>query len=137
MERADTGARQRADPGWMEPLPPFAENWEAARRAAVRTRRSQSEAQQDVANKQKRTLLLLTPWRLIQSTLLPWYGRTRASVKVVAENIVMGKPGCACRIQITCINLLVLCSFVYLFIETFTVAFLPASMDFAAIVAEL
>jgi hypothetical protein len=119
----------------MEPLPPIAENWEAARRAAGRTSRSQSAVKED-AVKQKSTIFS-TPWKFLQNTLLPWYRRTRAATKIVVENIVMGKPGCACRVHVTCINILVTCSFVYLFIEAFTVAFLPASMDFAAVVFEL
>jgi hypothetical protein len=135
VERADTGTYQRADPGWMEPLPPIAENWEAARRAANRTSRSQSAFQEDAAK--PKSTIFSTPWRFLQNTLLPWYRRTRAATKIVAENIVMGKPGCACRVHVTCINILVTCSFVYLFIETFTIAFLPASMDFAAVVFEL
>jgi hypothetical protein len=135
VERADTGTFQRADPGWMEPLPPFADNWAAAHRAAGRTVRSQSEVKED--NVKQKNMILLTPWRLIQSTLMPWYRRMRASTKVLAENIVMGKPGWACRIHFTCINLLVMCSFVYLFIEPVTLAFLPAYLDYAAIVFEL
>jgi hypothetical protein len=119
----------------MEPLPPFAENWEAARRAAGRTVRSQAQVKDDTVK--PKNSILITPWRLIQSTLLPWYRRTRASAKMLTENIVMGKPGFACRLHFTCINLLVACSFVYLFIEAITVAFLPASLDFAAIVFEL
>jgi hypothetical protein len=134
--RLDTGTCQRADPGWMEPLPPHAENWEAAQRAAKRTIQSQAEVLNDDV-KYHREIFLLTPWRFIQSALCPWYRGTRAAAKMLAENILWGKPGCACRVHITFINLLVLASFIFLFIETFSLAFLPESLDHAVAIVEL
>lgn len=119
----------------MEPLPQYSENWEAAMRAAQRTSRSQAEIKEDIVKQQRS--LLLTPWRCIESTLLPWFRRTRATAKIMAENLVTGKPGWACRVHVTVINLLVVCSFVYLFIEAFAIAFLPPSLDFAAAFTEL
>lgn len=130
--RADTGSEQRADPPWMEPIRDL-EGMEAAMRAAQRTRRSESNVARQ-PNDHRGFLtwvsdLVSWPLHFFQDKVIPCYVHTRRAAKVVLEHLLNGAPGYACRTRVTCINLLVICSFVFLFIDAFSIAYLPARLD--------
>lgn len=140
VKRHDTGAEQRADPGWMEPIRDDAAV-DAAFAAAKRTQ--QSKAETDKQSTEKRgscywlSETMFWPVRFFNDYLVPWYRDARAAAKVLVANILTGDNGYECRLRFTFINLFVLCSFIYLFIEVVVIAFLPASWDRAAAVMEL
>lgn len=111
---------------------------EAARRAAEVTRQSEQEkAEQEQENDGFGTVLQLVlllfalPFRFVMK-LFPWYRRLRAYAKVQVTQLLYGDSRYACRFRLTGINILVLCSFTFLFIENVRLAFLPVSWDMAA-----
>lgn len=128
VTRMDSGSEQRADPGWMEPIrDPRA--IESAMRAAQRTLR---EKYAPKADKSGRLLWLATsPMRLFTLKVLPFYTQAKKSTKRLMENIMHGKNGYELRFRCTAINLLVLCSLIYLFIDVVALAFLPPETDLA------
>ena len=136
--RADTQSEQRADPGWMEPIR-NAEAVDAAFVAASRTARALAESAHLEAEKRgplKRMSdafmsIMFWPARFVTKGLIPTYQRTRTVFKDVMKHVLYGDEGYACRFHFTGINLLVICSFIYLFIEVIGLAFLPARMDYA------
>ncbi len=62
-------------------------------------------------------------------TLLPWYHMQRTNAKERVTQLLFGDDPFACKVQITGINLLVICSFLFLFMEQVNLAFLPPSYD--------
>jgi hypothetical protein len=64
-----------------------------------------------------------------RSKLLPWYQKQRANAKHTVMLLVYGESPFACRLRITGINFLVLCSITFLFSEVVTLAFLPSTYD--------
>lgn len=65
-------------------------------------------------------------WKM---TVIPWYKRNRSILKAQVAHMLYGDSPYACRVRVTGINLLVLCSFVYIFLEVIALAFFPASVD--------
>jgi hypothetical protein len=123
--------------GWIEPLnDPL--GIEAASRAAKRTVRStgqdQDIEQEDEAGYLQDQLdrlidLISWPADFCQSTMLPWYRKKRANAKQQVTHLVYGYAPFACKLRVTGINILVFCSFVFLFLEVINLAFLPANFD--------
>eukprot|EP00934_Nitzschia_sp_Nitz4_P008652 Nitzschia sp. Nitz4//scaffold11_size288233//230845//235511//NITZ4_000808-RA/size288233-snap-gene-0.61-mRNA-1//-1//CDS//3329534176//8642//frame0 len=134
--RADTGTEQRADSGWIEPLQDPV-GIEAASRAATRTVRSAQEKPPEEMEEVGYLRgvfdcffdILSWPAEFGRSTLHPWYRRLRTNAKYVVSQFVYGEAPFACQLQFTGINFLVLCSFAFVFLETFSLAFLPADYD--------
>ena len=140
VRRYDSGSEQRADPGWMEPISGY-DAIEAAIQAAKRTEQSAKEFPgEDVDGHERASWLsdiLAWPLRFTRNKVIPCYRRSRAATKLLVANFLTGEPGYALRVRVTLINLFVLCSFVYLLIEPFTIAFLPASLDYPSVILEL
>ncbi|GKY91659.1 hypothetical protein MPSEU_000137800 [Mayamaea pseudoterrestris] len=141
VRRHDTGTEQRADPQWMEPCAGGSAGLEAAEEAAKRTTRAVANTDEELKKdiRMASRLELVMEWwdRFVVYNLIPWFVDTRKSAKTVATHVLTGERGYGCRIKLTCINLLVFCSFIYLMIEPFTYAFLPPSKDRASAVLEL
>ena len=131
VTRMDTGSDQRADPGWMEPIKDL---WaiENAMSAAQRTPRSQDAPKADKSG--RLFWLAMSQMRLFALKALHFYKSARKSVKVLVENVVHGKDGYEMRFRCTAINLLVLCSLIYLFIDAVVLAFLSTDSDYAVTV---
>lgn len=134
--RADTGSEQRADSGWMEPLTDPA-GQEAARRAAKKTIRSQSNDNIELADDGgymqdllgRITDAILYPAFYVTNTLFPGYRKLRVTAKVRVSQLLYGDSPFACRVRVTGINLLVLCSLIFLFLEVANLAFMPPHFD--------
>jgi hypothetical protein len=122
--------------GWMEPIKDPV-GIEAAARAASRTVRSTQDKpiEESFETGYLQDLLefftdtVSWPKHFVRTKLYPWYQLQRDSLKRTMTMILFGQSPFACRIQITGVNLLVLCSIVYLFLEVINLAFLPASAD--------
>jgi hypothetical protein len=122
--------------GWMEPIN-NTEGIEAARLAAVKTIRST----QDKPAEEKEVLgcmhksmnfvidIMMWPADFAQLTMVPMYRKQRNNVKKYVKKLLFGNSPFFCKIRITGINLLVFCSFVFLFLEVVNLAFLPAHVD--------
>lgn len=134
--RADTGTEQRADSGWIEPLNDPA-GVDAATRAAKLTVRSAQDKPVEILEEAG---YLRDAWDLFMDviawpadfsriTLLPWYRMQRKNAKDRVAQLLFGDAPFACRIHITGINFLVLCSFWFLFMESINLAFCSASLD--------
>lgn len=134
--RADTGTQQRADSGWMEPLVD-SECIAAAMVAAKKTVRSTQDKPEEVLEEAgffqdcMDTCLDILSWPsdFATSTLLPFYRRLRLATKMLATQLLLGDSPFSCKIRVTGINLLVLCSIAFLFLEVANLAFLPADFD--------
>jgi hypothetical protein len=137
VRRADTGAEQRADPQWMEAIRGGHEGKEAAWRAAKRSKQTQEVIPKTEHHGFHLFDFMSCPVMLVRNKLIPFYKSSRSSAKVLLENILWGREGYGCRFRVSCVNFFVLCSFIYMFIEPFTIAFLPASLDFASAVVEM
>lgn len=122
--------------GWIEPLNDPA-GVEAATRAARLTVRS---AQDKPIEQLEENGYLQDAWDLLldvvswpadfsRMILLPWYRRQRTNAKQRVTGLLFGDDPFACKLHVTGINLLVLCSFMFLFMEDVNLAFLPPSYD--------
>jgi len=117
--------------GWMEPLRDPA-GIDAARRAAEKTGRSVKEQADDVKEADGCGQIALNislaffalPLRFAMK-LIPWYRVTRAHAKIQVTHLLYGESSYAFRFRLTGINILVLCSFVFLFFENVKLAFFP------------
>ena len=69
------------------------------------------------------------PADFVRSKLFPWYQHQRANAKRVATLLVYGESPFACRVRITGINFLVVCSTTFLFLELVKLGFLPVQYD--------
>jgi hypothetical protein len=134
--RADTGSEQRADSGWMERLTDPA-GQEAARRAAKKTIRSQSNDDVELADDGGFIQDVVTwivdaivyPAFYFTNTILPGWRKLRLTAKVRISQLLYGDSPFACRVRVTGINFLVLCSLIFLFLEVANLAFLPPYFD--------
>jgi len=121
----------------MEPLRNPA-GIEAARRAAEKTGRAMKEQADDVKDTDGFGQVALNvvlvifalPLRFAMK-LIPWYKRSRAHAKVQVTHLLYGESSYACRFRLTGINVLVMCSFIFLFFENVKLAFFPARWDHA------
>ena len=73
--------------------------------------------------------ILSWPSDFVVSTLLPFYRRLRLATKMLLTQLLLGEAPFSCKIRVTGINLLVLCSLAFLFLEVINLAFLPADFD--------
>jgi hypothetical protein len=141
VRRNDTGADQRADPQWMEQLRGGLAGLEAAEEAAKRTGRLAEELDGQPREVHGLcywlTALVYWPFQFIVETLIPFLIFLRSASKSFLTNLIRGNKRYGCRTNITCINWLVLVSFIFLYIEPFTMAFLPAQLDFASAIVEM
>ena len=141
VRRGDTGSEQRADPSVMRPVSDEAVI-EMAFKAAKRTRRHDAELSARGVEERgplEKYLRAVREWpvRFYRKKLVPWYCTTRARVKVVSAHLLHGDTGYAFKMQLTGINFLVVCSFIYLFNDVFTLSFLPSSWDYESAVIGL
>lgn len=132
VRRGDTGGEQRADPNVMHPITDE-DAIQAAFKAAKMTIRSGAKITKSEVHQQG-TLHL--PVAFYEKKFIPFYRQVRSRAKVELTQILVGAK-CAFEFQFTGINLLVLCSFVYLFNEIVTLSFLPSSYDFGSAVLGL
>lgn len=117
----------------MEPLKSVA-GIEAAMRAALQTSRSSIEKTSQEKDKETNTCLSIMmgwPATFLREKMIPFYRNSRAKAKVHVEHLLYGNNPYSCKIRTTGINLLVACSFVYLFLEAISLAFLDPQADFA------
>jgi hypothetical protein len=136
VERADTGTEQRADSGWMEPVADPG-GIEAASRAARKTVRSTQDKPEEILEETgvfhecMDVLIdaLSWPHDYFVSTLAPLYKRLRSALKRLVTQLLFGESPFSCKLRVTGINLLVLCSLAFLFFEVINLAFLPAEYD--------
>ena len=121
----------------MEPLRDPA-GIEAARQAAEKTGRAMKEQEKDIKDADGfgqiplniAIALFALPLRFAKM-LIPWYKLTRARAKIQITHLLYGDSSYACRFRLTGINILVLCSFIFLFFENVKLAFFPAEWDHA------
>jgi hypothetical protein len=136
VRRVDSGTEQRADPGWMAPLKD-SDGLEAAYIAAHRTLKYETEAaDQEVEDhgfllRIADTVRRVTAWpaHFFSRRVIPCYQTTRAAAKIVALNTLHGESGYGCKMRLTAINFLVLCSFIFLFFDIVGLAFLDPKHD--------
>ena len=131
--REDTLAEQRADAAWMEPLTSL-QGIEAATRAARQTGRSAVTLEASMRESAGIAALLGWPVKFVESTLVPMYHNVRTILKELVKHMLFGEAPFYCRLRVTGINLLVLGSFIYMFIQVVNLAFLPASWDYGVAV---
>jgi len=144
VRRGDTGSEQRADSSVMAPIRDVV-GIEMAYRAARRTRSSEAE----MSTRQEKRLgplqqcaksmkgCLLWPVQFYRNEMVPLYVRGRARVKVVASHLLHGDTGYSFKVEFSGINFFVMCNFIYLFNDVFTLSFLPAKFDFKSTVVGL
>ena len=141
VRRHDTGTEQRADPQWMEQCVGGTVGIEAAEAAAKRSTRAANDANEQAKKVQHKSTRLASalawPIRFATETMIPSIVFMKNTAKLFMYNMLTGEKGYGCRFKLTCINVLVLSSFIYLMIEPFTYAFLPASMDRSSAILEL
>jgi hypothetical protein len=136
VERADTGTHQRADSGWMEPINDPA-GIHSAMQAAKKTVRSTQDKPEEVQEETgflqscMDTCMSIISWpsNFLMTTVLPFYHRLRLATKILVSNFLLGDAPFSCKVRVTGINLLVLCSIAFLFLEVINLGFLPASLD--------
>jgi hypothetical protein len=138
VKRHDTDTEQRADPQWMELCLGGLAGLHAAEEAAKRT----GKAAENFDDQPKRarglfSVILEWPMDFMRGALIPCLIHLRSSAKVILHKLLTGDKGYGCRFKLTCVNLLVLCSFTYLLIEPFTYSLLPASLDRASMIVEM
>jgi hypothetical protein len=106
---------------------------DAATRAARQT--SRSEFEKDTSEKEDKTswisAALTWPVDFAKGTVIPMLRKARSTAKEQVALILYGSNPYSCKIRATGINVLVLCSFTYLFLEVIALAFFPPSADFA------
>lgn len=122
--------------GWMEPLND-PEAIVAATLAAAKTMRSSLDTPIEEEDEHGYFQDFIDcfldsiswPADFAQSTLIPWYRKQRENTKRQVTSVLYGDAPFSCRVRITSINILVFCSLLFLFLEVFNLAFLPARAD--------
>lgn len=109
---------------------------EAATRAAHQT--SRSEFEKETSEKEDKvswiSVAMQWPVKFMRETVVPMIRRVRASAKHQVTMILYGSNPYSCKLRATGINLLVICSFMYLFLEAIALAFFPSASDFTVAV---
>jgi hypothetical protein len=144
VKRFDTETEQRADSLYLEPIKNIA-GIEAAMHAARHTKRSAAEDVDHVVRHEglfQQVVMVLSccvswPAHFARTTLRPFYRDCRLGAKEFATSTMHGDKGFAYRVSCTSINVLVLCSFSYLFLEPISLAFLPSDYDYGVAITEL
>lgn len=139
VSRLDIDAEQRADTGfdWMQPIR-NEEDIEIAFIAAKKCRRSELENQ----GVEKPVVSSIRKWfdypiNYVEKKLIPSYQMTRNVTKVYISQILRGDNKFTCDISFTGINLLVLSSFIYYFLEVFVLVFIRPEHDQKAAIVGL
>ena len=154
VTRCDIGTDQRADIAFMEPLKQNSRGEVAAMRAASTGGRSGQQddiytgrdLQDGASGGQSNKLLdflqfccfiLVLPFfwlydwltYLLKTFIVPAYHATLDFVRDYATVILNGQEPLVCRLRLTIVNLMVVCSICYNFIDQFRLAILPPSAD--------
>lgn len=147
VTRADTGANQRADDEWMEPIR-TAQAEAAARRAATHFL-SSGDDDRDLDNDSKLSrgplYCLVGPclwlfecfYHIILKRIHKALQKCTGFLKRHAHLYLNGMSPYSCSFQFTMVNFLVLCSLWYVFMDQVRLAFLPPSTDFAMAIMDL
>jgi len=151
--RADTGSDQRADADFMEPL--RTANGEAAAMNAAtqssaaaqgedemgRNRSRESDAFENpnkwMARLQQICYLLLLPFMWLfeccssvcTRSFLPLWRRCSVFMKGRARLFLHGSDPFVCRVRVTTVNFVVICSIWYMFMDQIRLAFIPPRAD--------
>ena len=129
VRRSDTGAKQRADPGFMEPI--LDEAVDVAYRAAKRCKRTMNDGHESVGAETPtwfgRTSHLWLTWWF--GTVVPNYVRTKNAIKSRVMSFLDGDPGFGLNLRFSGVNFLVLCSLVFLFQDVVALAFAHKELD--------
>lgn len=111
---------------------------EAATRAAQQTGFSEVDLEQSTREKDgcgtRFVACLLIPINFVNDTIVPWYQEKRSEVKEHVRHVLWGDAPYFCNFRITGVNILVTCSFIYMFIEVLSLAFFPPRWDFGVAV---
>ena len=134
VHRYDTGIDQRANSGWMEPISdPIAIS--TALNAAKYGMKNNSDPTTLIINGYDYDddddddgwlIKLQIYWTL---TIIPFHQRLRIATKIILTELLHGNRPFSCKIRVTSINLLVLCSTIFLFLEVINLAWLPPKYD--------
>lgn len=128
---------RRTELAWMEPLTDY-HGIEAATRAAHETGRSTNARPASTREKggvaSFLDATLLRPVKFVKNSVVPWYQAKRVDAKEKVRHMLWGDAPFYCKFRITGVNILVLCSFVYMFIEVTALAFFPAHWDYGVAV---
>ena len=81
--------------------------------------------------------LLIWPVKAFEEYILPFSKAARTKIKEQVSLILLGKHPYACELRATSVNILVICSATYLFLDSISLAFFPPSSDFAVAVIEV
>jgi hypothetical protein len=81
--------------------------------------------------------LLMWPVKAFKEFILPFSIVARAKIKEQVRLILLGKHPYACELRATSVNILVMCSSTYLFLDSLSLAFFPPASDFAVAVVEV
>ena len=133
--RGDTGTEQRAEAAWMEPILEEA-GMQAAMRASKVTAASLADHVQGTDGNRRENAF--QAWT---GTFAEWlqgvYQKNRLRAKILIRKILQGDSGYGFKIRLTWINFLVLCSFIFFFLDVIALAFLSHESDYAVAVVEL
>lgn len=117
----------------MEPLTDY-HGIEAATRAAQQTGRSTVDRPPSARETGGILALSNRPVHFLRDKIIPWCQTAREATKERVRHIIWGDAPFYCTLRLTTVNILVMCSFVYMFIEVTALAFFPASWDYGVAV---
>ena len=117
----------------MEPLTDY-HGIEAATRAAQETGRSATDRPPSARETHGIRALSVKPINFVRETVVPWCYAAREATKERVRQVIWGDEPFYCTVRITTVNLLVACSFVFMFIEVTSLAFFPAGWDYGVAV---
>eukprot|EP00537_Pseudo-nitzschia_pungens_P011753 CAMPEP_0172392138 /NCGR_PEP_ID=MMETSP1061-20121228/8357_1 /TAXON_ID=37318 /ORGANISM="Pseudo-nitzschia pungens, Strain cf. pungens" /LENGTH=1303 /DNA_ID=CAMNT_0013122921 /DNA_START=516 /DNA_END=4427 /DNA_ORIENTATION=- len=120
VERFDTGQRQRARVQWGMQVPRDAFAAEAAIATAKSHPASPDVATESVEQSQSRNMC---------RDVARWCQRVRMAAKVRLKQFLHGEVPFSCKVRCTGINLLVLCSTLFLFLQVVQLGWMPAHAD--------
>ncbi len=118
---------------WMEPLEDY-HGIEAATRAAQETGLSSTDRPTSARETHAIRALSVKPINFVRETVVPWWRTNREAAKERVREVIWGDEPFYCTLRITTVNLLVGCSFVFMFIEVTALAFFPARWDYGVAV---
>ena len=112
---------------------------EAATRAAEQTSRTHVPLTTKTHEEKRFAFqsLFMWPVKAFEEYILPFSQIAREKIKEQVRLILLGKHPYACELRATSVNILVMCSATYLFLDSLSLAFFPPSSDFAVAVIEV
>ena len=118
---------------WMEPIKASAAV-ESAMRASQQTSRSASTKQVSEPEDKTNCFTACISWpvKFLNNAAIPAFQMGKRALKRHIAMFLFGETPYACQIRATGINVLVLCSLAYVFLESITLTFIPANANFAA-----